>query len=294
MTLRISTTFAILAIILLAPLHQAFALSDTDGWYEVYDSTDPVFYGLVEKDGSLFAPSHGGNIISSNDDGASWSTESLTTESLFEIDVSNYGIVTVGGNGEVYTSEDAGDSWQSMTTGITDDLYGVHFNGDEGYAVGRDGAIIYSDEGGQTWSTPLSFTSEDLHDVHTGTDQSWAVGYDGEIVSNSAFGSIFSVQTSGSSEDLFGVTFLDDDETGWAVGSNGTILKTEDAGSTWDDISPGTTIVTLYDVRVDENDSDHIYVVGSENWLESEDGGDSWDVIELDSSEAYRMVSMFQ
>ena len=84
----------------------------------------------------------------------------------------------------------------------------------------------------------------------------------------------WNAQTSGTTEGLEEIHFINS-STGWAVGYNGTILKTTDGGDTWVTKNSGVTS-TLRDV---------FFIDASNGWtvsqidgriLKTEDGGESW------------------
>ncbi|MGJ8670240.1 MAG: WD40/YVTN/BNR-like repeat-containing protein [Oceanococcus sp.] len=73
-----------------------------------------------------------------------------------------------------------------------------------------------------------------------------------------------------------------DDQRGWAVGHDGTILQTEDAGKSWRLTYSDTSLgKPLYDILfLNENDG---YVVGANGMLmRTSDGGENWEVQEPD------------
>ncbi|MEO6095344.1 MAG: YCF48-related protein [Fibrobacteria bacterium] len=179
----------------------------------------------------------------------------------------------LGDSGRLYTAPSAAGPWSmqvlSRAKGVPD-LHGVHFpTADVGYIVGST-TLLKTVDGGQTWTEPAStpfilgdvfFTSEkkgtatglfvasytedggmewsnvsysvtasnptSFHDlVYFNDTDGVLVGNNGEIL-----------KTPGESihptpNDLKGVSFPTR-EVGYAVGENGTILKTTDGGVTW-------------------------------------------------------------
>jgi photosystem II stability/assembly factor-like uncharacterized protein len=87
------------------------------------------------------------------------------------------------------------------------------------------------------------------------------------------------VQSSGVTVNLYDVKFLNR-YTGWAVGENGTILKTTNAGNNWNLIpnpsyNMGKTLACISVV-----DSNYIYVVGGHStYIKSTNGGNNWIII---------------
>ena len=61
----------------------------------------------------------------------------------------------VGGNATILTTRDGGDTWQSQTSGTTNDLLSVQFaaDGKRGWAVGGNGTILTTRDGGDTWQS---------------------------------------------------------------------------------------------------------------------------------------------
>ena len=75
---------------------------------------------------------------------------------------------------------------------------------------------------------------------------------------------------------LSSITFAGDWRTGWGVGSDGTILKTEDGGATWKPRPSGTS-VWLESVTF-AADGKTGWIVGQEGAvLKTRDGGDTWE-----------------
>ena len=67
-----------------------------------------------------------------------------------------------------------------------------------------------------------------------------------------------------------------DDKTGYAVGANGTILKTKDGGETWQD-KESVLKVNIYAVTAYKQNE--VIIVGEQGAvLKTEDGGETWEV----------------
>ena len=85
----------------------------------------------------------------------------------------------------------------------------------------------------------------------------------------------WTAQTSGTTNDLRAVHFPVDATTGYAVGSNGTILKTTDGGDNWNSQSSGT-IWDLWAVHFPVDATTGYAVVSNGTILKTTDGGDNW------------------
>lgn len=98
----------------------------------------------------------------------------------------------------------------------------------------------------------------------------------------------WSEMNSGTTEELFSIHFSND-SIGYAVGANGTILKSTDAGLSWNSLSSNTS-VALTDVFV--FDSDVAVVTGEAGTiLRTTDGGLNWENISSGVSDNLYSVS---
>ncbi len=98
----------------------------------------------------------------------------------------------------------------------------------------------------------------------------------------------WSTVDSGTSNDLNG-SYLLDSGVGYAVGSAGTILKTNDAGMTWSSLASGTS-KTLYDVYF-FNDAEGVAVGDSGVIQRTVDGGTTWATVASGVKDSLRSVS---
>jgi photosystem II stability/assembly factor-like uncharacterized protein len=118
---------------------------------------------------------------------------------------------------------------------------GIDFiNPDTGWACGGSGAIIKTTNGGDDWTISETPINNLLLKIHSYNGQVViATGYDGLILRSSDGGETFEQVPSGvgSGTDLWGVQVLND-TLGWVCGMNQTLLKTTDAGETWQQIFP--------------------------------------------------------
>ena len=140
----------------------------------------------------------------------------------------------VGAGGVIVSTQDGGASWKSQTSGTSQTLRSVHFaTPDRGWAVGLRGVILSTQDGGTSWKPQASGTTQNLLSVHFATpDRGWAVGAGGVIVSTQDGGASWKPQASGTTQSLWSVHFATPDR-GWAVGSGGVIVSTQDGGAVW-------------------------------------------------------------
>jgi photosystem II stability/assembly factor-like uncharacterized protein len=163
------------------------------------------------------------------DGGASWFIlRALTQQELIHIDfVDEKRGWIVGAGGAILHSDDAGESWTKQNSETSVTLYHVDFRNErQGLAVGERGTILRTDDGGRTWKKIPSPTRSTLLSVQfVSEDEAWIVGRGGAILRSANGGETWIEQESTTKQNLFAL-FLNK-KNGWAVGSDGLILKYE-------------------------------------------------------------------
>ncbi|HEY5610651.1 MAG TPA: IPT/TIG domain-containing protein, partial [Thermoanaerobaculia bacterium] len=156
----------------------------------------------------------------------------------------------IGGTASVLRTTSGGSSWggtQINIIGGSTTRYSIFGVSDTvSYQVGSLYRYTLSLGGGSvsTFSTSSGGSDRDLHMFDA--DNGIAVGLSGHIarIANGTGSSsnppAFTTITAPTSSDLFGLFFVDAN-VGYAVGGNGTILKTTNGGSSWSLQSSGTT-----------------------------------------------------
>lgn len=154
---------------------------------------------------------------------------------------------------------------------------GLHFvNRDTGWACGQSGAVIKTMDGGSNWTISNTPVNNLLLKIHSYNGQIVLVtGYDGIILRSSDGGENFVQVTSGvgSGYDLWGVQMLND-TLGWVCGVYQTLLKTTDAGLSWQPISTG---LNQHFWAIDfVNEQYGMIACSGGIVLKTTDGGNSW------------------
>jgi Photosynthesis system II assembly factor YCF48/Secretion system C-terminal sorting domain len=156
--------------------------------------------------------------------------------------------ITVGRYGTILKTIDSGMSWNSKTSGATEELRSVYFtDNNTGWAVGDVGTILKTIDGGTNWTFQTSGTTKNLRSVHfTNNDTGWTVGERGTILKTTDGGTNWNFQTIATTNYFNSVHFTDNN-TGWAVGFNvtnffGIILKTTDGGINWNSQTSGSLV----------------------------------------------------
>lgn len=186
-----------------------------------------------------------------------------------------------GGTFYTYHTQD----WESRTTGTTDSLNAVYMaDRTNGHVVGDNGTIYETTDYGQNWSDSSIATTDDFLAAHN----NWVVGNNDAVYEND--GGWNSVGVGGGGFTFTGVYFPTDD-VGYIVGHDGTdstIFKTTDGGTSWD---AGTSIDTNTIV------SGVHFVDNANGWVSSDvglgrtsDGGVTWDF--FDTGRSFNAVHM--
>jgi photosystem II stability/assembly factor-like uncharacterized protein len=184
----------------------------------------------VSDFGMLIAGDHG-TILKGNALGTTWTPmDSGTTADLFSV-CGSFRTYAVGESGTILVYQLS--VWSPRTSGTTADLFGTPLFGAANYLTGDGGLILHSSNGGVDWSPQAVGATAAFRDIQISSNSTthlYAVGDAGVIVKTTNAGTTWGVQQSGTAQNLRGVFFYLNNERGWAVGDNGTILRTNDGG----------------------------------------------------------------
>ena len=133
----------------------------------------------------------------------------------------------VGEGGTILFTNDSGDTWtrQESTTDVT--LYHVDFRNDRrGLAVGAKGTLLRTFDGGANWMTVRTNVPSTLLSVEFVNDEeAWAIGRGGPILRSDDGGVSWVKHDANITHNLYALQFQK--KVGWAVGSNGMIMRYE-------------------------------------------------------------------
>lgn len=138
-------------------------------------------------------------------------------------------LVAVGSRGLIIYSDDGAGSWRQSAVPVQSDLVAVHFpTALEGWAVGHDGVVLHSADGGKTWQKQF-----DGRLAKTAFKAHYEARRDaGDNAAEEALGAIEKNYAGGPNLPYLDVWFKDTN-TGYVVGSFGTLASTIDGGKTW-------------------------------------------------------------
>lgn len=194
---------------------------------------------------------------------AGWYAQtSGVTANLYDVDMgSATAAVAVGAGGTVIYTTNRGMAWAAGASGTSSDLQAVDMvSATVGYAVGGAGLILKTADGGATWSVVgAGTTAETLHGIKMySSSVGYVVGASGTVLRTTDSGATWSLVTSGTTSTLYSVDAIST-TSAWAVGDDGTIIKTSN-GTTWSAVASGLTKSIL---GIDMITGSTVHIVGN-------------------------------
>lgn len=198
---------------------------------------------------------------------------------LNDVAVMNNAFIAIGSSGKLILSEDQGNTWQNISTGISEDLASIQVvSGTTAYILGQHGSLLKSEDGAKTWfpttrpltsyfnRKPMFFPSAEIGYILN--DQSIFKTRDGGKRWQK-----FEYQTSSRFSDVY---FINDQE-GYICGSDKLLLHTTNGGETWKEIK--VEILGEYthfsSVTFHERNTGYITTSNGE-LIKTKDGGKTW------------------
>jgi photosystem II stability/assembly factor-like uncharacterized protein len=217
--------------------------------------------------------------------GTSWSamTSGVTTDLRGLYFTGATGWAVGGTGGTVRFTNDSGKTWAAQT-GAGGSLNAVYSNGTRVWMVG-DGGVIYRRTG--ITNAALSsvnngaINTQNLYGVYfTSNNVGYIVGAGGLIAKcASTNNNNWTVRTSGVATDLRHIFFKGAggaaNDTGYAVGDGGVVLRTHDSGFTWKRLTSGTT-ENLRALTLSTTNRDTVYAVGTNGKIIKTLTGGTW------------------
>lgn len=148
-------------------------------------------------------------------------------------------IVTVGRNGAIAKSVDAGKSWETYKGfTFTNALYSVTCPSNEiWYACGEIGKVVKTIDGGETWFEENVLLNNYLKIIYfLDNDFGFAGGEKGALIRTTDGGKNWNIISTGLKFTIIEIYFTSKD-IGYIVSSVGEISKTDDGGKTWHQIN---------------------------------------------------------
>ncbi|MDB6120983.1 MAG: hypothetical protein JWO08_4764, partial [Verrucomicrobiaceae bacterium] len=186
--------------------------------------------GIIFAKGAYYAVGESGTIllgtVNDTTSTVAWTPiSSGSTNTLQSIAYNGSLFLAVGNNGTVLSSPD-GVFWEDLNPGGLPDLTGITWTGSQFIVVGAGGTILTSPDGGVFTKQAVSI-SNNLNDVVWTPTGGYAVGAGGVILGSSANGVTWTLLNSGTSQDLKDIAWNENNGRLTAVGTGGTILTSD-------------------------------------------------------------------
>ncbi|KQP47701.1 hypothetical protein ASF44_23870 [Pseudorhodoferax sp. Leaf274] len=175
----------------------------------------------------------GGHLLRSTDAGLNWTaTASGTTEQLNAVGFFDTTTgVAMGANGTIVRTADAGASWSAVSSGTPNTFQAfAPVTGTTGVASSTSG-LWRTTDAGASW-TPAAGAAFSARSLAFSALTGLAVGDAGEVRRSTDGGQLWTAVSSGTTESIRAVTFVTPSRV-VAVGTNGIVLRSDDAGATW-------------------------------------------------------------
>jgi photosystem II stability/assembly factor-like uncharacterized protein len=185
----------------------------------------------------------------------------------------------IAGEGrKVFKTTDGGNNWlQTIVPGTSDNLTCVKFTGpNTGYLSSINGRIYKTTDAGEVWSIIYTVATHpvlnDMYFINSNTGFACGGSAGAPILKTTDGGTSWSIFTTNISG--LGGIYMADDNTGFAVGSAGSIYKTTNSGANWFTVNSGTTI-NLNKVMFPSLNTG--YIAGNQGLiLKTTDAGNTW------------------
>ena len=203
-----------------------------------------------------------------------WSNPLPHGNNVLDMKVNGSAGLQVGDAGTIYVLSPDG-RWAPAVTGVNNYLRSTTFFGERMVATGENGMILWSDDGVEFNEAQLSPpNTEDWFEGVTASGLRLAAVGDYGAIYLSTNGTEWTSAVSGTEEWLRGVAFGSGGFV--AVGENGTILRSNTSGSSWNSVT-SSTAEHLNRVRyLGSGSAGRFYAVGNGGTLLSSDTGTSW------------------
>lgn len=250
---------------------------------------------VTELDGWVVGPD--GIVLRTTDGGATWDYASNGMGAhLADVEMASatFGLA-VGENGYVLRTTDGGRRWTPSRLAVTGTIFGrtesletvTFLEPDFAVTGGRGGILFKTVDGGVTWESigyprlPSLFRIADVEFVSRA--EGWVVGVDDDlghdrhVYHTTDGGATWTLHSVDMPVPFLGVDFVDP-QRGWIVGPRSFLLRTENGGAAWEQVSipyGGVSNLSFWDVGFADQSTG--WMVGTLGYvLRSTDGGRSW------------------
>jgi len=180
-----------------------------------------------------------------------------------------------------YKTTDGGQTWKYQQFNfppLENNIDKISFSDSlTGYAISYR-KILKTEDGGNSWVIQTDTPNGLLQDIQFYNSKiGYVCGYGGTIYRTNDGGENWLRYGKGVTKDLQDVDFINAD-TGWAVGYYGTILHTKNSGEVWEKQNIPAECDSTFFRGVDFIDKEKGWVAGGDYVLNTENGGNDWQI----------------
>jgi photosystem II stability/assembly factor-like uncharacterized protein len=265
--------------------------SSIDGgkkWKLLQESITAFIHQISESpdEKSLITTGANGLLLNSTDHGNSWQTVSPPVNNkdyLFSLisDKKSQTLIAAGSPGTIIRSTNNSHTWQvQLALGDANQGYFhklIRNNKNTIVALAGPGTSYYSNNMGETWQ-PANINNKQhlFNGIFDGVHNRFVAVGNAGVIQLSENGKDWRIIDAGISNNLQGIYAFDN--TLWATGSNGIILRSSDGGEHWKKITSNTSTAIQYLLAIPQSNT--IIATGLNGLiLRSTDSGDTWQTI---------------
>ena len=240
-----------------------------------------ALYDIAFTDGVGFAVGRHGAVLTSENGGLDWqAVDVVTDQAMLAVEALDNRIVMVGQQGSIFVGDRA-SALQRIESPTSELLMSVALDASGlAVAVGGFGTVLVSRDAGTSWEQKFLDWGElqpegleaHLYDISiTAEGEILLCGEFAMILASSDQGETWELRHLGDAS-LFAM-HLSDNGAGFAVGQEGTVLRTMDDGRSWQAAETNST-ANLLDVW--QSDQGEVVAIGIRALLRSSDAGTTW------------------
>ncbi len=256
------------------------------GVYQLITTNSPFDFHCIERhDGILYAS--GGDVWNRSNlaislDGFEWSSDSLTNKSIFDLYSNGQTLFGVGNDGYIFSGQPklqlSRTKYWGLLRAFTSSKDGFIATGGKDFNKGW----IYKVNSELQIDTVHRFENEILDVTCNNSGRCIACGYGIILISND---SGVSWQRSDENGDYYSSIAVNSKEEFFIVGYNGTIIRSENNGDTWNKIKDGhSPLANNKPFRSIKFEGDKGIIVGDNGLIRiSQNAGKDWEDISIDT-----------
>jgi len=193
-----------------------------------------------------------------------------------------------GSSGKLVRTTNSGVTWDSVSTGVTATLYGMHFiNSTTGFIGGSSGTVLKTTNGGLNWTALTTGVTTTINNIFArDVNNIYAPTTSSNVRITTDGGTTWNNRSTGSSVTVYDVYFKDAN-IGIACGSSTALRKTTNGGLNWTITNTGLPSSTFYGITYDQA-SNTWYASGNSFFaFRSTNDGTSWDSVSIVGTQTY-------